>query len=251
MRRDDQSWYDTMQVCLNGHQITNYAQSQPAGMRKRCDECGEQTTDHCLKCNTKIIGYHHIPGVIGFSGPEPPAHCHECGVPYPWTERRKIIGSKINASSSAQTNKIFIVHGHDDAMKESVARAVSKLGLEPIILHEKPNSGRTIIEKFEKNADVQFAIALLSPDDLAYVATDSPKNAVPRARQNVVLELGYFVGRLGRDRVLALKKEGNLEVPSDFAGVVYTSYDPAGKWQFEMVRELKAAGYDVDANLVL
>ncbi|TWU44683.1 putative nucleotide-binding protein containing TIR-like domain protein [Rubripirellula tenax] len=251
MRRDDRSWYDTMQVCYNGHQITNFVESQPESTRKRCDECGEPTTDHCLKCKAKIIGYHHIPGVIGFSGPDPPAHCHECGEAHPWTERRKEIGDNTTKVKSEQTNKIFIVHGHDDAMKEAVARVVSKLGLDPIILHEKPNGGRTIIEKFEKNADAQFAIALLSPDDNAFVATGTAKNARPRARQNVILELGYFVGRLGRDRVLALKREGDLEVPSDFAGVVYTPFDTAGKWQFEMVRELKAAGYDVDANLVL
>jgi len=220
-------------------------------MRKRCDECGEPTTDRCLNCNAKIIGHHHVPGMFGCSGPEPPAHCHECGTPHPWTQRLKKADSKNDVSSSIQTKKIFIVHGHDDAMKESVARAVSKLGLEPIILHEQPNSGRTIIEKFEKNADVQFAIALLSPDDFAYGSNSSPKNAVPRARQNVILELGYFVGRLGRERVLALKKDGNMDIPSDFAGVVYTTYDQAGKWRFEMVRELKVVGYEVDANLIL
>ena len=111
--------------------------------------------------------------------------------------------------------------------------------------------GRTIIERFETNADVQFAVVLLSPDDMAYGASGSAKDARPRARQNVVLELGYFVGQLGRERVFTLKKGEALEVPTDISGVVYTSYDPAGRWQLDLVRELKAAGYNVDANRLL
>jgi predicted nucleotide-binding protein len=67
----------------------------------------------------------------------------------------------------------------------------------------------------------------------------------------VVVELGYFVGSLGRERVVALKRGSELEVPSDFNGVVYTPYDDAGHWKFELVRELKAAGYDVDANKLI
>ena len=86
---------------------------------------------------------------------------------------------------------------------------------------------------------------------MAYVGTADPSSAKPRARQNVVVELGYFVGSLGRDRVMALKRGNDLEVPSDFNGVVYTQYDDAGNWKFELVRELKAAGYDVDANALI
>lgn len=85
---------------------------------------------------------------------------------------------------------------------------------------------------------------------LRYAAKADAATSRPRARQNVVLELGYFVGRLGRDRVLALKR-GDVEVPSDFNGVVYTDYDAAGHWKFELVKELKAAGYNVDANALI
>ena len=157
---------------------------------------------------------------------------------------------RISDRTPPEMTKVFLVHGHDNEMKESVARIVSKIGLQPIILHEQPNQGKTIIEKFERDADVGFAIALLSPDDMAYTATSDPSSANPRARQNVVLELGYFVGKIGRDRVMALKRSG-LEVPSDFSGVVYTEYDDAGNWRFELVRELKAAGFNVDANELL
>lgn len=149
---------------------------------------------------------------------------------------------------TTNTRNVFVVHGHDDEMKQHVARTLSQLKLNPIILHEKPNSGRTIIEKFEANADVSFAVVLLSPDDMAYSASGDAKHAKPRARQNVVMELGYFVGRLSRKHVFCLKRGDNLEIPSDFSGVIYTPYDAAGHWKIELVRELKEAEYSVDAN---
>ncbi|MDB5314058.1 MAG: nucleotide-binding protein [Gemmataceae bacterium] len=149
------------------------------------------------------------------------------------------------------SGKVFVVHGHDDEMKQHVARVLSKLGLTPIILHEQPNFGKTIIEKFESTADVSFAVVLLSPDDMAYPLEANAKQAKSRARQNVILELGYFVGKLGRSQVFSLKRGSSIELPSDFSGVVYTDYDAAGHWRFTLVRELKAAGYAVDANNLL
>jgi predicted nucleotide-binding protein len=150
-----------------------------------------------------------------------------------------------------QSLNVFVVHGHDDEIKQHVARTLSKLGLNPIILHEQPNQGKTIIEKFEVNADVSFAVVILSPDDMAFPLGGDAKHARTRARQNVILEQGYFAGRLGRNRVFCLKRGDNLELPSDFSGIVYTPYDSAGHWQFELVRELKAAGHAVDANALL
>ncbi len=146
------------------------------------------------------------------------------------------------------TSKIFVVHGHDEAMKQSVARTLEKLGLKPIILHEQPDTGKTIIEKVEKHADVGFAVVLLSPDDMGYKKDDGAEKAKPRARQNVILELGYFVGRLGRDKVMALKRGDDLEVPSDLSGVVYTPFDDHDGWKSKLVKELKAAGYKVSAD---
>ena len=248
---DNRSWYDVMQVCLNGHVITSTAKTNPEDLKKRCPKCGEETITQCPDCHAEIQGYEHIPGV-SYSGPStPPGYCHECGEPYPWTERRKQQLTRPTHKKSALTNDIFVVHGHDEEMKQAVARTLSKLGLNPIILHEQPNQGRTLIEKFEKNADVQFAIVLLSPDDMAFLKTGSPKDAQPRPRQNVVLELGYFVGSLGRERVFAVRRDGDLELPTDISGIVYTLYDAAGNWRFELVRELKAAGYTVDANALL
>lgn len=156
-------------------------------------------------------------------------------------------------SSNAETESkasecVFVVHGHDEEMKLSVARTLEKLGLKPIILHEQYDGGRVIIEKLEQHGNVGFAVVLLSPDDTGYKKADGAKAAKPRARQNVILELGYFVGRLGRDKVMALIRGNDLEVPGDFDGVVYTPFDEHEGWQKKLVRELKAAGYDVDAN---
>ena len=143
------------------------------------------------------------------------------------------------------SNQIFIVHGHDNAAREAVARVVSKLGLIPIILHEQPNRGATIIEKFERHSDVGFAIILLTPDDEGRAKGEEKLSE--RARQNVILEMGYFVGKLGRERVMVLLK-GDIEIPSDVIGVMYEPLDDGGAWRFKLGKELQAAGYDVDLN---
>jgi len=150
--------------------------------------------------------------------------------------------------SHKDNHNIFIVHGHNTAVQLSVARTLDKLGLNPIILHEQPNAGRTIIEKFEANSNVGFAIILLTDDDEGKLKIEIDLKS--RARQNVVLELGYFIGKLGRDRVLPLHSEG-VELPSDIHGLLYVPIDKADTWKFALVRELKAAGYSVDANSIL
>lgn len=147
-----------------------------------------------------------------------------------------------------KSNKIFIVHGHDGEARESVARFLGTLGFDPIILHEQANRGRTIIEKVEANSDVGFAIVLLTPDDEGRArGTDDLK---PRARQNVLLELGYFIARLGRENVCTFKR-GDVEIPSDFAGVVWSSMETSGAWKHELAKELQAAGYQIDWNVVM
>lgn len=142
--------------------------------------------------------------------------------------------------------RVFIVHGRDEAAKAAVARFIAQLGLDPVILHEQPNASRTIIEKLEQHLDVDFAVVLLTPDDVGAISTD-PINTRPRARQNVVLELGLFLGALGRTCVCALHK-GDLELPSDFDGVVYVPLDDADGWKMKLAREMKQAGLDVDLN---
>lgn len=140
--------------------------------------------------------------------------------------------------------KIFVVHGHDEAMKESVARFLERIDFDPIILHEQASAGDTIIEKFERNADVSYAVVLLSPDDVG-AAKDRHDSLQPRARQNVVLELGYFIGKLGRTHVFPLVRK-SVEVPSDFSGVVYVPFE--GDWKMKLIQELKHLGFEIDAN---
>jgi predicted nucleotide-binding protein len=153
----------------------------------------------------------------------------------------------------ANPKDVFVVHGHDHGMKETVARFLSKAGLNPIILHEQPDGGKTIIEKFETHAEVSFAVAIFSRDDLgaamSEISTSKPieEQLRPRARQNVVLELGYFMGALGRKNVRAIIEDG-VETPSDYSGVLFIPFDAAHGWRLKLVRELKAAGLDVDAN---
>ena len=142
---------------------------------------------------------------------------------------------------------VFVVHGHDEATKQTVARFLERLGLNPIILHEQSNRGRTIIEKFEDHAEVQFAVVILTPDDLGRPATEPEAALKFRARQNVIFEMGYFIGRIGRERVFPLKL-GNVDIRSDYSGVAYTEMDARGGWKGELVRELKGAGFTVDAN---
>lgn len=149
-------------------------------------------------------------------------------------------------------NNVFIVHGHDDAMKEAVARMIEKLGLTAIVLHEKPNQGKTIIEKFTEYADVGFAIVLLSPDDVATSKHDPVEKKSYRARQNAIFELGFFIGRLGRERVISLYRQTDgFELPSDYSGVVFIPFDDYNRWKFDIIRELKASGYKLDANKLL
>jgi predicted nucleotide-binding protein len=152
----------------------------------------------------------------------------------------------VRTKKAVGTGRIFIVHGHDEGTKETVARYISKLDLYPIILHEQPNQGKTVIEKFETHSDVEFAIVLFTPDDIGY-PKDNSNNLKPRARQNVVLELGFFLGALGRNRVCVLFK-GDIEIPSDYSGVLYIPLDDAGTWRFILAREMKSVGMDIDIN---
>ncbi len=154
----------------------------------------------------------------------------------------------IKEELSNTSNKVFIVHGQDETLKVEIARFVEKLGLEAVILHEQANQGNTIIEKFERNtSEIGYAIILYTPCDKGCPSNDS-ENLKNRARQNVVFEHGYFIGKLGRSKVAAIVK-GEIETPSDIAGVVYLSY--SGNWKLDLAKEMKVAGLEVDMNKAL
>lgn len=145
-------------------------------------------------------------------------------------------------------NKVFVVHGHNKGLKLEVARTLEKMGLVPVILHEQPNSGKTIIEKFEIYSDVGFAVILLTDDDLGKAKSEKDLNK--RARQNVILELGYFIAKLSRKRVCSLYTNG-VELPSDLIGILYVELDESGAWKMQLGKELKACGYQIDFNSVI
>jgi hypothetical protein len=152
----------------------------------------------------------------------------------------------IPAAQAPDFTRVFVVHGRDDGAKEATARFLEKLGITAVVLHEQPNLGKTLIEKLEHYGKVPFAVVLLTPDDEGRAKGAATLN--PRARQNVVLELGYFVGHLGRKHVCALHK-GGVELPSDYDGVAWIDMDR--EWRFLLARELKAAGFAVDMNLAV
>lgn len=154
-------------------------------------------------------------------------------------EQPKVLSQQLNYK------KIFIVHGHDGELRESIARVIEKQSIEAIILSEQANQGKTIIEKVEKYSDVGGAVCLFTADDLGKKKTDKEDHS--RARQNVVFEAGYFMGKLGRDHIVILADEG-VELPSDLSGIVYTN---VMNWQLDLLKELKSMGYQIDVSKLL
>ena len=134
-------------------------------------------------------------------------------------------------------------------MKSEVVALLRNWKLDPIVLHEQPNEGLTVIEKFERYAgSVGFAVVLLTADDKGGLKGKSDKSYKPRARQNVILELGYFFAKLGRSKVCTLYAPG-VEIPSDIHGILYCKIDKEENWKKELARELDAADYSVDPGI--
>jgi predicted nucleotide-binding protein len=151
------------------------------------------------------------------------------------------------ARKTTTGDQVFLVHGHNEAITQEVARFLERLAVKVTILREQPNSGRTIIEKFMDYSNVAFAVVLLTGDDRGGKSTDQYKEQKPRARQNVIFELGFFIGKLGRNRVCALFQEA-VDIPSDYAGVLFVPIDAGGAWRLSLTREMKEAGLTIDLN---
>ena len=155
---------------------------------------------------------------------------------------------RILKAVEAESRKVFIVHGRDDAMRTAVQGFLHQVGLDDVVLSEALNKGDTIIEKFDREArDCGYAIVLCSPDDVGGLkaAGKTAPALAPRARQNVILELGYFVALLNRRHVFVLLA-GSVEMPSDFSGVVYQPYDKGGSWKRRLADELSEVGFYID-----
>jgi hypothetical protein len=158
--------------------------------------------------------------------------------------------NSVESTPLPKQNSVFLVHGHDEGAKQGVARFLEKLGVTPVILQEQINRGMTVIEKFEDfAARAGFAVVLMTPDDYGYRVNEEQEKK-HRPRQNVVLELGYFAAKLGREKTFVLTK-GDVEMPSDVLGLVYERMDPSEGWKMKLARELKAAGFQIDLNRVI
>ena len=163
-----------------------------------------------------------------------------------------LLGQKDEAAGVASAplvsngrKRVHIIHGKDEAMKQEVSKTLEKLGFEPVILHEQPNQGRNLLGEFSEYSDVTFAVVLLSPDDNATAAQTA------KASQNVILELGFFLGKLGKRSVLPLYRETrNFDLPPDIAGTTYTKFDGEGTWKYKLAKELQNSGYKVDLKKI-
>ena len=179
-----------------------------------------------------IVGVPPVPGSMQFGAPGPTTI----------DQRDPVLPGRIGPPA------VFVVHGHDHGKREAVARLIERQGLEAIVLEEQPGEGKTVIEKFEKHAArVEYAVVLLTADDIGATKATPPDQLRPRARQNAILELGYFAGAIHRSKVCALL-EDEVEVPSDFGGVVYVLLDAGGAWRTKLAKEMKAAGLPIDLN---
>ena len=165
---------------------------------------------------------------------------------------QKVLEEIVNANPEIEStiiekingNTVFIIHGHDDGLKTELQLLLTRAGVNNIVLHEQADKGRTIIDKLvQESINSNYAIALLSPDDKL-------ENGVSRARQNVILEIGYFMGKLGKERVRILKK-GDIDIPSDLQGILYENYDKSGAWKIKICKELMSVGIFVDMETVM
>ncbi|MPN24728.1 hypothetical protein SDC9_172130 [bioreactor metagenome] len=165
-----------------------------------------------------------------------------------WRDLEMILDRKdIKESVMLNPQKVFVVHGHDEAILYSVSSFLQKIDMEPIILKDQPNKGLSVIEKFENEAkNAGFCISIFSPDDVGRVDNKEDK-LQKRARQNVIFELGYFTGLLGRDRTCVLYKDG-VEIPSDYNGVIYIKFDSEGAWKTTLAREMRVAGMNMNID---
>lgn len=150
----------------------------------------------------------------------------------------------------SRSKKVFVVHGHDEVAKTNLEVFLHEIGLEPVVLHRQADEGLTIIEKFEKHSDVGYAFILLTPDEIAYLKADASKPDAERkkenrARQNVIFEFGYFVGKLGRARVCCLYT-GDVALPSDVSGMIYKKFgNSIDEVAYTIIKDLKASGYTI------
>jgi predicted nucleotide-binding protein len=157
-----------------------------------------------------------------------------------------------NPSAGVVNRRVFVISGSDEEMKKAVTKALTKLWLTPIVLCEEPGHGKKIIEQSAEYADVNFAVVLLSPDEYAYAKTGEHSKRKLRPQQEVIFELGFVLGKLGKDNVMVLFRESDtFDVPTIFASLKVTAFDDRDSWKLALLRELGKSGYIVDGDRIL
>jgi predicted nucleotide-binding protein len=160
--------------------------------------------------------------------------------------REELPSTMVLNQSQLRGKNILLIHGYDETTKESVSKFIEILGLRALILHEQPNGGRGIIEKFGEASNINFAIILLATDDLTSLQ-NKPREKQAQINQNVIFEFGYFLGKLGHERVCVLYQEGG-EIPFDYSNIMCIPMDSRGGWRLLVAKEIKQAGIDIDLN---
>jgi predicted nucleotide-binding protein len=171
----------------------------------------------------------------------------------PSTEKNLPPGQSPISASGNLGRRIFVISGADDEMTHALTGALSRLSLTPLVMCEEPSQGKKIVENFSTDyADVAFAVVLLSPDDFVYAKNEAATKRKLRPRQEVVFELGFLLGKLGRSNVLVLEREcKNFDSPTVFEGMKVTAFDDRDSWKLALIRELTNCGYNVDPDRIL
>ena len=171
----------------------------------------------------------------------------------PSAEKNTFSNQSATSTSGNLSRRIIVVSGADSEMKQALTGALTKLSLIPLVMCEEPSQGKKIVENFSRDyADVGFAVVLLSPDDFAYAKNEAATKRKLRPQQDVVFELGFLLGKLGKDNVLVFLRECvNFEIPIDFEGIKVTAFDDRDSWKLALIRELTNCGYTVNADRIL
>ena len=178
-------------------------------------------------------------------------NCYDSGNHVIQGKAQDVVTSVIEDCTTRGGKKIFVVYGHDEIARTQLEAMLRRWDLEPIILDQQASAGQTIIEKLEEYAtDVGYAIILATPDDEGKAKEEHSYKA--RVRQNVVLELGMFLAKLGRSRVAILWKEAtDFEKPSDIQGLIYIPFkDKVDEVSVSLIRELSRQGYKIDSSRI-
>jgi predicted nucleotide-binding protein len=171
----------------------------------------------------------------------------------PSTEKNTSTNKSTISALRNLSRRIIVVCGADDEMKQALTEALTKLSLIPLVMCEEPSQGKKIVENFNRDyADVTFAVVLLSPDDFAYAKNEAATKRKLRPQQDVVFELGFLLGKLGKGNVLIFFREcQNFEIPTDFEGIKVTAFDDRDSWKLALIREVSNCGLAVDGDRIL